>query len=291
MGHTKLEKVISRIGELPTMPETAAEVIRLTGDPEVDIGEVGEVIHRDAALAAEILKVSNSAFYGMRQVIGTIKLALVILGVWEVRNVVLAVSVIDAFGDKDKLRELTRDGFWEHSFRVGAIAKRLGSHLELSFQGEDFVAGLLHDIGKLVLLNQLEEEYRSIYNASKQGGGNLSALEMDALGFDHADAGAALLRFWDMPEALADALAFHHARDDQALADAKDPKLAALVRIANLAAHDDWTPEAEATPRSCADEEAWALLLEFRGPLDENDRRALLNGFCEEVGAMAPVAL
>lgn len=291
MGHTNLEKIISRIGDLPTMPETAAEVIRLTGDPEVDISEVGEVIQRDAALAAEILKVSNSAFYGMRQVVGTIKLALVILGVWEVRNVVLAVSVIDAFGDKDKLRELTRDGFWEHSFRVGALAKRLGSHLELSFQGEDFVAGLLHDIGKLLLLNQLDEEYRSIYNASMQGEEDLPTLERNALGFDHADAGAALVRCWDMPDALADALAFHHARDDQALADAKDPKLAALVRVANLAAHDDWTPEAEAMPLSCTDEEAWALLLEFRNPLDNNGRRELLNGFCQEVVGMAPMAI
>lgn len=290
MSQGNLEKVIHRVGELPAMPEVATEVIRLTDDPGVDIGEVGEVIQQDPALTAKLLQVSNSAYYGMRQVVGTVKLALVILGVSEVRNIVLALSVFDAFGGKGKVEELTRDGFWNHSFRVGAIAKRLGSHFELSFQGEDFVAGLLHDIGKLVLWNQLEEEYQDIYHASKQDGADLYALELDALGFDHADAGAALLRYWDMPETLADAVAYHHARDDRALTEAIDPKLAALVRVANLAALDDWSDDPSVTLRSCEDEEAWALLEEFKEALDEDGRRELLNGFCEEVGEMTPIA-
>lgn len=291
MSQANLDKIISRLGELPAMPEVAADVIRLTNDADVDMGAVGEVIQRDAALTAKLLQVSNSAFYGMRQVIGTMKLALVILGVWEVRNVVLAVSVIDAFDAEGKLNELVCDGFWEHSFRVGAVAKMLGSQLELSFQGEEFVAGLLHDIGKLVLMNQLEEQYRPIYNASKQVGNDLRVLELDTLGFDHAEAGAALVRSWDMPDALGDALAYHHARVDRPLIETKDPKLAALVRVANLATQDDWSEEVATIPLSCADEEAWALLLEFREPLDEEGRTALLRGYCQEVGTMAPVTI
>ena len=127
----------------------------------------------------------------------------------------------------------------------------------------------------------------SVKRITPTGGGRDGA---PVLIFLHEGLGA--IGMWkDFPDALADALAFHHARDDQALADAKDPKLAALVRIANLAAHDDWTPEVETTPLSCVDEEAWALLLEYRNPLDENGRRELLNGFCQEVGGMAPMAL
>jgi HD-like signal output (HDOD) protein len=133
------------------MPGVVAEVLRVTGDPDVAVGEVSSVIERDSALTAKLLKVSNSPYYGMNQVVGTLKLALVILGVREVRNIVLGISVVDSLKDSSTERLLDQLDFWDHSVKVAGFAKKLGTHLRLNLQGEDFIASRLHDIGKMVL--------------------------------------------------------------------------------------------------------------------------------------------
>lgn len=285
-----LKAVVSRVGELPAMPKIVAEVLELTEDPDAAVSEVSKTIERDPALTAKFLKVSNSAYYGMRQVVGTLKLALVVLGAQEVRNLVLGIAVLESLHREDREWPLRQQDFWDHSFTVGALSKKLGTHLELRLQGEDFISGLLHDIGKLVLWRQLEGEYETVCRSSGETAEALCAAEIEAFGFDHADAGSALAKRWNMPETLSDALWHHHPREGHGLDGAKDPKLAALVRVANLTALDDWSTEESGPKRSCADEECWEILLDGKRPLDTEARRELLAGFVKALDDVPALA-
>ena len=282
----KIEEVITKLGELPAMPLVVSEVLNRTEDPTISLSEVSEIIQQDPALTAKILKVSNSPYYGMRQVVGTLKLALVILGVREIRNIVLGISVVDALRDDSTDRLLREHGFWEHSALVAGISKKLGSHLKLNFQGEDFIAGLLHDIGKMVLWRQLKGDYERVFLTAHGGTVDLCKLERTAYGFDHADAAAALANRWNLPETLADAVRCHHSDSSRRLADAKDPQLAAVVRVANLAAHDEWDAQDAKIAESCADEEAWEILSKDGSLENIDDRQAMLSPFCAEIREM-----
>ncbi len=272
----QLEKVVSRVGDLPAIPAIVKEVMELTADPDVSVAAVSSLIERDPVLTAKLLKVSNSAYYGMRQVVGTLKLALVILGVREVRNMILGIASIDTFRDEDTEVLLVQGGLWRHSLLVAGIAKKLGAHLGLSLQGEDFIAGLIHDIGKLVLWKHLGQEYREIYERAKREGLSLHQLEEDAFGFNHADVAATLAEAWNLPETLTFALGAHHPDKDRMPMEGPAPKLAALVRIANAAARDDFEDEDAVEFASCRDEAAWTVLATDEGPLDFGSRKDIL---------------
>lgn len=282
---SNVDKVLARIGELPAMPDVVAKVMKITEDPGVAVSDVSSLIEKDPALTAKLLKVSNSSYYGMRQVVGTLKLALVILGVKEVRNIVLGISVLDTMRDATTDRLLNKEGLWEHSTRVASLAKKLGTNLELSLQGEDFVAGLLHDIGKLVLWKQMQDEYEEVYVAAKEGNIPLHELEYEQFGFDHADAASAVAITWSLPESLSNALFAHHPRADRQLANTKDPKLSALIRIANLAAKEDFCAEGvdASSLLSCTESEAWGILTDSSSDMSVDERFELLQSFCVEM--------
>ncbi len=278
-----LQNVVSCVGDLPALPSVVAEVMKITDDPAAAMSHICECIQRDPALTAKILKISNSPYYGMKQYVGTLKLALVILGVREVRNIVLGVSVFESLCDKG-VDSILRQDFWDHSVRVAALSKMLGGALSLGFQGEDFISGLLHDVGKMVLLNQLGPAYRQIFRKTGGNGDKLALAELETFGFDHADAAAALSLHWNLPQTLTDTVGLHHKVADRVIGKAKDPKLAAIVRISNMAVREDFsTPDVPCS--SCLDDEAWELLT-AKAPKDYAGRHALVCGF---VGKLAEV--
>jgi HD-like signal output (HDOD) protein len=283
-GNGTLGKIIAKVGDLPAMPSVVGEVMALTTNPDVALSDVSRVIERDPALTAKLLKVSNSPYYGMRQVVGTLKLALVILGVREVRNIVIGVAVLDALRDKETEALLHQHGLWAHSTRVAAIAKKIGAHSKGAFQGEDFIAGLLHDVGKMVLWRHLEGEYRNIYLESKRSGRRLHEIEREKFGFDHADVIAGLASVWNLPDSLRVALLNHHDGPGRDLATCKAPKLSALVRIANAAAHDDWANSGKDPMKliSCS-HPAWRLIEGIDQIATPTIRFETLSGFVAEI--------
>lgn len=284
-----LERVLQRIGDLPSMPEVVAVAVDQMNRPDVDMAEIAETIGRDPSLTAKLLKIANSPYYGMRQVVGSLKLAMVILGGREVRNILIGVTMMDAFDDASTA-PITRGNFWDHSARVAAMSKKLSEHYTLRFQGEDFIAGLLHDIGKLVLYRQLPREYGPLFRKAATTDEEIETLEHSAFGFDHSDAGGAVAKVWNLPETLRDAVLHHHKRAGRSLNDAKDPKLAAVVRIANLATEEGILNEgfdAEAS-EACTDAEAWAAL-EGRSNSTPVARCQLLVRFLREVNDSLPL--
>lgn len=232
MGIKGVEKLLGHIGDLPAVPETVADVLRLTNDPNVTITAVSQSIERDPALAAKLLKVSNSPYFGMSQIVGTLKLALVVLGIREVRNLVLGIALFSELRDKRSERLFLRHNFWDHSCKVAGMARKLSQHYRLDLEGEDFTAGLLHDIGKLILWSRLPE-YETLFVNAGGHSARLVEAERAAFGFDHADAAAVLAARWQLPDSLVDAIWRHHPGDGRELETAANPQLAALVRIAN----------------------------------------------------------
>lgn len=275
-----VREIIERVGDLPALPAVVSEVLRLTSDASSSTGEVCEVIEEDPGLTAKVLRVSNSSYYGMKQFVGTLKLALVILGVREVRNIVLGISVFATLSD-DKGDARVPHEIWNHSLRVAGLSKKLSTHLGLGLQGEEFISGLLTDIGKMSLLRQFNDPYSKIYESYKDLPSALCKAEREEFEYDHADVAMALAAEWNLPRTLVDALWDQYPSNERSLHDAKDPNLASVVRIAKLASFDDFTMKDGLA--SLTEVEAWDVLSTAKNAIPEEDRRAVLGSFLDEL--------
>jgi HD-like signal output (HDOD) protein len=278
------------VGDLPAMPAVVAEVLEMTGDPNSQMADVSRSLQSDPALTAKILRVSNSSYYGMKQYVGTLKLALVILGVREIRNIVLGISVFDTLRQKGADVN-TATEIWRHSLRVAGIAKQLGNRIGLGLQGEEFIAGLLHDIGKMVFLCQVGSDYAKLYQKYKDAPEALYDAELVEYGFTNADAAMALASRWNLPQGLSDALWYQYPAQGRPLKDAHDPLLAALTRVAKCAGRDDFDIEDDQKLASLQDAEAWDVLLSAKRPVSPAERRGVLAEFVAEVDKAPEVPL
>lgn len=275
-ANKSIHRAIGKIRNLPAIPEVVSKVLSMTNEPDVALSDVSGIIEQDPGLSAKILRISNSPYFGMKQVVGTLKLASVILGVKEIRNIVLGVSAIECLRTPSTEILMNKYGYWKHSLLVAGMAKGLGVELKLNKEGEAFIAGLLHDIGKMVLWREMEGSYVALFKSADGHSEPLCKKEREAYDFNHADAAAVLASKWNMPESLADAIWCHHQAEDRYLRDSKDPQLSALVRIANEATRDNWDTTDNSTLVSCNDEEAWEILIEVGAPSEIADRRSLL---------------
>lgn len=218
--------------ELASLPEVCMQVQALADDPTSTAEELGAIIGRDTALTARLLKLVNSAFFGFPARVETVSRAVTLAGMQQLRSLALAVSAVEVFRDLPP-EKVSMVSFWSHSVFCGLLARELSCDCRVLHAERLFVAGLLHDIGRLLIYSRLPEEAAEIHRRLGAGGGNLCAIERDVLGFDHADTGAALLASWGLPAALQSAVAHHHGPH---LAESGRLE-AALVQIADAASH------------------------------------------------------
>lgn len=283
-----IDRVLETIGELPAMPGTVAEILEVTSNPDVEMSDVCRVVEQDPAMAAKILKVSNSSYYGMKQFVGTIKLALVILGVREVRNIVLGVSVFDTMKDENVPVKVVQE-LWNNSLVIAALSKKMTGELKLGMQGEEFIGGLLADIGKMIMFRELKAPYADVYRKCSENPRELLDREFESFGYTHADAATALAIKWSLPQKLGDALWTQYPHPERPLAEASDDKLAAVIRVARCAASEDFSSEA---PLYCTtDGEAWSVLDMAKNPIPTDKRRETLAGYLAEIKNAPQLAL
>lgn len=237
--------------ELVSLPEALVRLNSLVDDPRSSMEDIARVIETDTGLAARLLRIVNSPFYGLPSRVDTISHAVAIVGTRELRDLALATAVVRVFeGIPPELMDMER--FWEHSLLTGLIARELCRHRGDHGVESRFVAGLLHDVGKLLMCRRVPELARHALARATYEQLPLPEAEQEALGFDHAEVGGLLLEAWRLPEALVVAARWHHAPD---LAPALWRDEALVVHLANVLAHRDEPPPMP--PQPLLAEDAW----------------------------------
>jgi putative nucleotidyltransferase with HDIG domain len=222
------QELIANLGDLPPLPQVASQVLRVSADPDATAEDLRKVISMDQALTSQILKISNSAMFGMVREVTTLTQAIMTLGFSTIKSVVIASSAKNLYhrgtvGLQERL-------IWEHAL-VSAVASRaFAKSLRFPRMEEAFIGGLLHDIGKSVMGVKFPERYsqllRSVYNENA----SCLELELDTFGFDHAMVGEALVSQWNLAASLQSAVRSHH---DPIHAPETHRELAAIVALAN----------------------------------------------------------
>lgn len=202
-------EILRSIRNLPSLPTVVMELLASLDQEDVNIDALALKIAQDQALTAKTLRLANSSFYGMANQVTTIQEAIAILGFRTVRSVTTTAAMIGAFAGS------TRTGFnvtpfWRHAIAAAVCARELATHLSLNPE-HAYIAGLLHDIGRLVLVTSFQPNYAATMAYRVQHDCHLLDAEHAVLGVDHALVGHVLTQHWKFPEAMQQAVACHHA--------------------------------------------------------------------------------
>jgi putative nucleotidyltransferase with HDIG domain len=235
MTHATQEDVLQQVRSLPPLPAAIGRLLRLVNDPDVNFQEIARTISLDQTLTAQILRIANSAFYGFPQQIRTVQQATVVLGRYAVRNMALSLAMVTLRNRMSDEWPLSPETFWRHSMGVACGARMLARDEAKVDPEEAFVAGLLHDIGKIVLVERDTDGYASVGKEARMSSRPLHELERNAFGIDHAEVGHILCRHWNIPGALGSSVAYHHGGAGPDASDAAR-SLTAVVSAANVLA-------------------------------------------------------
>jgi putative nucleotidyltransferase with HDIG domain len=210
MSTPDLNRIIRQIEDLPTLPRTVLKITALVNNPKSSAKDLARIITDDQVLTARLLKLVNSSFYGFPQRISTVTGAIVLLGFDAIRNLLLTTSVFDMFSNNKKLSKFNQEKFWDHSLGCAVGAKVIGNVLRHDKIEELFVAGLLHDIGKIVEMMFLPKQFSKIADYAKDNHTLMRTAEEDILGYNHAKIGKLLGERWNLPPKLISIIAHHH---------------------------------------------------------------------------------
>ncbi len=206
----EIHRKVHRIENLATLPNIAAEILEMLRNSGASMKEISRVIERDPSVTAKIIRVSNSPLWGFTGRIDNVRRALVLLGLKQVTNIVIAVSLYSTFSRLKPNPHFDREKFWLHSAGTSQIARRFSKKLGINFHGEDFVAALIHDIGKMVLDQFFADKYRDILSYAQESGKRIIDVEQEILGCTHADIGGWLLKYWNFPQSIYTSVLNHH---------------------------------------------------------------------------------
>ncbi len=227
-GQDTLARVMDRLDELPPMPHTVAEVMEMSQTDDYAVGDLADVVCKDPTLAARVLKLCNSGFYGLQQEITSLQRAVVLLGFEMTKNLVLSSFVYSVMqGDFDAYAQ-TAQSLWEHSFGAATACLALAERAAPELAESAYTAGLLHDIGKVALAALVSERFEEILALVRARKASFPEAERAVLGIDHAEVGALVAERWKLAPALREVIRHHHDHEETS-----QPRLAALVRLAD----------------------------------------------------------
>jgi putative nucleotidyltransferase with HDIG domain len=201
------------IKKMPSLPTSITKVMEICNNPHTSPADLNHVISLDPVLVGRVLKLLNSAYYGLGQPISNLVRAIIMLGVNTVKNLALSTTVIEHLSRKKSLPGLDMEGFWRHSLCVGVSAKLLAKKrgIDTKLLEEYFTAGLLHDIGKIPLNAALSKEYMLTISTADRERKPLSEVEKSTLGLNHCEAGAKVSEAWKLDGAIGDTIIHHHS--------------------------------------------------------------------------------
>lgn len=232
MTESKLATIVQQIDNFPALPATVNKVMELTGNNESTANDLMHAILPDQSMCTTILKIANSAFFGIPRQVSTIEKAVVVLGYSEIRNIVLGKAVFTSFQKLQRQNKKKTDLFWEHSFTCGIASKIIAEHLGYS-PSEMFIAGLIHDIGKLAMLMTFPQDYMLLFEISEPHQFRTVIHEHEEYSISHDEIGMKILKRWLFPNQLIMATGYHH-HPEQAPSDIVYPIIVQLADILSL---------------------------------------------------------
>ncbi|MBC8279131.1 MAG: HDOD domain-containing protein, partial [FCB group bacterium] len=281
MDSSKLRAVIDGIDDLPTLSSVAAMVMDLLNSSDSTASELSKLISADQGLTLRILRMANSSYYGFPRQIGTINLAIVVLGFDTVKSLTLSLSIQDSFREWKSRVKLDFQEYWKHSLYTAAGSRFLAKSTSYVVPGEAFVAGLVHDVGKLVISGYLHDEYDKIHKLTDEGGQSDYDAEMEVLSISHGEIGGWLTEKWGLPAAISDAVKNHH----HPLKSEIDTELSAIINISDRLSHlHGLTPDVMEEAADF-DREAWKTLRMRLKPSGKHDNEYYFKAFEDELNS------
>jgi HD-like signal output (HDOD) protein len=266
---TNILGLVNSTIELPTIPEVLVKLNDVIARPDTSAPDVAKVIGADPAVSTNILRIVNSAYYGLQTRVASVSLAVSVLGFNMTKKVALKAAVFSVFAKRrEPLQNFDPAGFWKHAVFVGVAARALVARspaFARTHPEDAYIAGLLHDIGKIILMEKIAPRYLETLRKAAQQGRCESDVEREDFGFTHADVGSVLAIKWSLPEDLATAVRYHHAPS-------KDPfhrPLSSLIHVADHLAWRNGTPSTVGTVASALDDTAFEQIGLDRKAVDE----------------------
>ena len=231
-----IEELIDSTVSIPTVPTTLMEINRIFSDPNGSARDAANVITKDPAIATQVLRIANSSFYGLRNPVNSIQLAVSILGLRVLKNMVVQATVLKDLSGGSEANGFSANWLWDHSFKVACATREL-----VAFMGKDsmlekdeaYTCGLLHDVGKVILLKEQRDRFVEALKASQDRKAELHTTEREVFGFSHAHVGAVLAKRWKLSDKIITAVLCHHPQPEIP----EQPPLGRLVGLANRFAH------------------------------------------------------
>lgn len=230
--------ILLAVRKVPSMPSVVIKLRQYLSDPDVSFDELAKVIEYDPGLTANLLQLANSAYFGWSGKIKTVREAITRLGTNRIFQMVLCMSVAPIVRKPIRGYDMDSDGLWRHSIATAICADNLARVLKLKDVEEAFTAGLLHDMGKILLGTFIEVDDEPIKTLVEADGMSFNLAEQKVLGIDHAEAAAELLRYWNLPDRVVAAARWHH---DPESAPKEHQRIADLIHVAdNICLRQGW---------------------------------------------------
>jgi putative nucleotidyltransferase with HDIG domain len=253
---TDISELVEGVGDLVTLPAVFIRINQLLESDNSTTADIAQAVSQDPAFTVRLLRVANSPFYGFSSAVDTVSKAVAIIGTSQIRNLALSTAVASSFsGLPNKL--VSMENFWRHSLYCGLAARKLAKLAGKCDAEAVFTAGLLHDIGELVIFNRLPEQAKAALMLVLDSADELSMnqAEQQTLGFDHAQVGGELARQWKLPAMLEECIAYHHDIHSAK----RYPRETALVHIANILALMAEVRTMDTADVAPIDPQAWAI--------------------------------
>jgi len=205
-----LVSIAAGLGKLPSVPDVYTELTRELNSDDASIKRIGDIVGRDLAMTAKILQLVNSAFFGLPRTVENAEEAVSFLGADVIRGLVLSKSAFEAFNTK--CEGFSIENLWQHSLIVGSLSHDLAKAESATKAtiDESLIAGMLHDIGQLILATGVPDEYRQARALARENNISLREAEISVLGCGHGEIGAYLMGLWGLPDGIVEAIAYHH---------------------------------------------------------------------------------
>lgn len=233
LDNSSLVKINRFIKEMPPLSVSVTKIMELSRDPKVDAKKLNDVISIDPVLTGKVLRLVNSAYYSLPNQVTSLVRAIVMLGINTIKNLVISAGVMTSINNKGNFSALDMEAFWRHSLCVGAMAKFFASKqkIDSKFTEEYFVAGLLHDIGKIPFNTVISEEYKHAINYSGVKKIPLHQLETKHFEINHCDLGMRIAELWNLPINIKNSIRYHHEYEEL---DSDAKRFVATICLANV---------------------------------------------------------